>query len=229
MTNVRIDVVEQAFQYYRQPHDKEMRAGDTSPTTNRTYMGDGYYTGTVRDLKGANALPEVYRLLPDQTVPLSCDWVYFWKDLNPDLTIESFVDTLMDSAWAFMNNTGVPPRKNCWTGAGEGQPSFPSPLICGGAILKGTKSDGMLRIESMLVDNPAPAAQDVLNNKPWLWYYGVMTNGIGNISYMLAKAKDGTKIPVRVPLLHKYPVYLPLGWLNELPLNFLPPNPMWRP
>src|SRR5512139_3099937 len=145
MTNVRIDVVTEQVFYYRQPHDGELAMGGTTPGPNRVYQGDGYFNKDhVRPME-ANAIPEVYRLYPSQTTPLSCAWVYFWKDLNPDLSPESFVDSCMDSAWAFMNNTGVPPRYNCWTGEGEGNPTFPAPLVGGGAIFKGTKSDGMLR------------------------------------------------------------------------------------
>ncbi len=213
-------------QYYRKPHDIEIISYDTRDWR---YGGDGYRAGTVREcVRDADEpMPEVYRLQPDQVTPIDCAWQKLWRDLNPLLDIDKWA-TLLGNNLAWTNRTGFPGRRNCLTGADADKqfPVFDAPRICGGAILKGQEDNGWLLIESMLISDPVPDAAEILA-KPWLWYWGTGVRPDGGINLIMRKGMDGTMYPVRVPLLTKYRVKLPLLYLHKMPLGAQIPDARW--
>lgn len=231
--------VKKALQLYRQPHDLEINRATSSAdlsTTDRVYRGDGNATGVVRDTvinsprnPNQEPMPEVYRVLPDHQTALECRWIRLWKDLNPMLSTSKF-STLLGNGLAWTNNTGWPGRYNCLTGEGDPtkMPAFHAPIINGGAILKGEEYGGKLYIETLISSNPTPTAQEVLS-KPWLWFWGTSIWKTGENKYITRLGIDGRYYPVRVPLITRLPVYLPLSWLDKLPAGFIPPGALWKP
>jgi hypothetical protein len=205
--------------------------GDSKASQSRVYRGDGHHDGHVRDVvtNSNQTLPEVYRLLPDHVTPLSSGWVRLWKDLNPALDVEHF-GTLLGNTVAWTNGTGWPGRKNVLLGENldQADPAFDHPRLCGGALLKGAEWNGTLFIQSMLVSDPVPAADYVLD-RPWLWYWGTQIAPSGNVTYIQRTGMDGRLHPVRIPLVTKLPVYLPIAWLDKLPLGFVPVDGRWMP
>lgn len=136
-----------AWQIYRKPHDLEIRNYDhTDKNYGWQYMGDGYRSGPVRRTVTSDpvnnpqqkGMPEVYRIYPDHVSLLPCHWVWFWRNLNYDLSDEKW-STLMGSTLAWMNKTGSPPRKNCVLNSNmsEKDPAFHAPILNGGATCSG--------------------------------------------------------------------------------------------
>lgn len=213
--------------YWRQPHDKELTSpGPAAATPSRNYRGNA--TGTVRGMT-LPVIPEPFRLPPDHQVPLNCDFQKLIRDCNPEHR-DDVVDNALDSHWILANNTGLGEagRRNCRTGAYVNDPlakwpALHTPIVCGGALLSGTVTTGFLEIESILTTNPAPPAEYVLS-RPWLWFWLVETNPQGAITYMTLSARDGSRKPVRMPLITRLPVYAPLNWLDEMPAGFDPAN-----
>jgi hypothetical protein len=82
----------------------------------------------------------------------------------------------------------------------------------------------------MLSSDPTPPVTEVLS-KPWLWYWGVEVNGKGQVTFITRARADGSgnRIPVRVPLITRLPVYLQLIWLDKLPPGYIPPSALWMP
>lgn len=219
-------------QYYRKPHDTEIRNYDSvDKLWGWTYRGDGVGGGPVRKtvIDNNQPLPEVYRAMPSHETTINCDWLWLWRKLNPELSDEKFC-TLLGNTYAFTNRTGFPGRKNCILriDMSANDPAFHAPLICGGALLKGREESGYLLIEGMLTRNPVPTAEWVLE-RPWLWFYGVSINTNGVNRYMNKLGVDGQPHPIRIPILTEYPIKMPLAWLDRLPLGFIPPNPLWKP
>lgn len=232
------------FQLYRKPHDFEMFDYDDEQHGGWIYGGDSYRLGQVRNTVINNPdanphelpMPEVYKVkYPDHQTPLSCGWLHLWRDINPDLTTQAW-STLVGDGLAWCNNTGSPPRSNCVTGyQGDGKtPAFHAPIVNGGGILKGEEVidpyTGMkfLSIETMLSSGAIPSAQYVLE-RPWLWDWGVQISKTAQITYIRRMGKNGETIPVRIPRITKYPIKLPLDYLDKLPIGFIPPSPMWLP
>jgi hypothetical protein len=218
------------IQFYRHPHDIEIKSYDLG------YDGGGWqymaYTSglvrkSVRNL--GKALPEVYRLEPDQQTSLDCDWQKLWKDLNPMLSKRTW-STLLGNALAWTNRTGFPGRHDCInnTDIDSPFPAFDAPRVCGGAILKGVEQGDYLLIESLLKDNRVPSAREVLS-KRWLWFYGTSINPEGQVNLIMKPGIDGTYYPVRVPLITKNPVKLKLNTLHKLPIGFIPMDARWLP
>lgn len=221
-------VTEPPIQLYRQPHDVEIYHYD-EPEDWR-YGGDGYRDGSVRKGKAFNTipLPEVYRCKDsDHATQLSCAWLHLWKNINPELTRNSW-GTLLDSGLAWMNDTGSPPHSNCVTKyIGDGKsPSFHTPIRNGGAILKGVEQDGFLLVENLHTSNPVPTSDYVLE-RPWLWYWGTSVRKDGGINYIVRKGLDGTMKHVRIPFITRLPVKIPLEQLHKLPLGSPIPPPTW--
>jgi hypothetical protein len=209
---------------WRQGHDRELNLpGPSAKSPDRNYRGDA--GGYARDTKGKMAIPEPFRILPDHQTPLDCSCQKLIRELNPDCP-DDVVDIVLDQAWILANNTGLgqPGRKNCRTGeymntTGAQWPAFHAPIICGGALLSGKALGGYLYIESIPAGGPIPAAAEVLR-KPWLWFWLIEVNAQGVPTYMTYTGK-----PVRVPLITKKPVYVPLDWLDELPAGTVPTDP----
>jgi hypothetical protein len=212
-------VVEPApVQLYRKPHDVEVISYDDK---NWAYGGDGYRAGRVRGavLSSGKPMPEVYRVQPDHQTPINCAWQKLWRGINPELSDEKW-GTLLSNNLAWTNNTGFPGRYNCLTGSDFDQelPRFHAPIINGGAVLKGKEVNGWLEIESLLIGNPVPKAEEVLS-KPWLWFWGTSVTKDGSINLITRLGTDGRFHPVRVPILTREPVRFPLTWLHKLPLG----------
>jgi hypothetical protein len=210
---------------WRKPHDVEIVDYDAK---NFTYLGDGKDFGPVRDtvLDNSKGMPEVYRVFPEHQTPLECKWVWYWRNLNPELTDQSFC-SLMDTHLAWMNGTGSPPRKNCITGErpDAGLPAFDQARVQGGALLKPKKIEGkVFYIEGTLTSDPVPNAQYVIENCPWLWSWGTTVLPSGKVNFVVRQDKLGNMIPVRIPILSKLQLYVPIEYLDELPLDFSPKN-----
>lgn len=210
---------------YRKPHDIEIKDYDSKQWQ---YMGDGYRLGRVRaavinDPKGnpeKKPMPEVYRVLPDHQTPLNCDWQWFWRNLNPELTDTSW-SSLMGDSLAWMNNTGARYRRNCILNTNTDSdkfPAFDAPRLCGGAILKRKlpSNDGLFHVEGLMTSDPIPDPADIIN-KWWLWYWGISVRKDGGVNYIMRMGKDGTLKRVRIPILSKYSLYLPESFIDKLP------------
>lgn len=213
-----------AVKLWRKPHDLEIVNYDIDRTNGWVYRGDGNHGGKVRGtvITENKGMPEVYRTYPDHQTILSCDWQRFWRELNPELTLRSW-SSLMDDTLAWMNRTGAPPRENCLTAEDEGNglPAFDQSRLCGGALLKPKKIvNGIFYIEGILTSDPIPDPIDLINNKPWLWYWGLNIIPNKKINYLVRPGNDGQMKPVRVPILSREVQFVPLNWLDELPDNF---------
>jgi len=213
-------------QYYRKPHDVEMINYDLDEKIGWVYKGDGYHSGPVRGTVVNNpenplkkGMPEVYRVYPQHQTPLNCDWQWFWRELNPELTDKSFC-TLLGGGLAWMNNTGFPGRKNCILQEDTEQkyPAFHSPIINGGATLKGVERNGYLLIDGLLTSETIPDPMQTIE-KFWLWYWGTTVTKTGRVNYIVRLAKNGSYIPVRIPILSRYQLYAPLNWFDKLPIG----------
>lgn len=214
------------LQLYRKPHDIEIRDYDMEETKGWVYMGDGYRNGPVRDTVLHNpsnpqkrGMPEVYRIYPDHQTPINCDWLWLWRNLNPKLSDKTFC-TLLGNGLAWTNNTGFPGRRNCilQEDMSEKDPAFHTPIINGGATLKGIERNGYFFLDSMLISDKVPTAEEVLN-KPWLWYYGTTVLANGQVNYITRQGMDGNYYPVRVPILSTRQLYMQLNWLDKLPIG----------
>lgn len=226
------DFLPESNQFYRHPHDIEIKSYDLGYDNGGwIYMGDGYTSGPVRKSVTVNnvSLPEVYRLEPDQTTALDCGWQRLWRELNPELSDKTW-STLLGNKLAWTNRTGFPGHYDCInnTDVNLGFPLFDAPRVCGGAILKGVESNGYLFIESLLKDQPVPPTRDVLD-KFWLWFWGTSINPRREINLIMKKGIDGNYYPVRIPLITKNPVRLKLNTLHKLPLGYVPTDARWLP
>jgi hypothetical protein len=225
--------LKEQIQYYRVPHDKERR-------TDGSYGGDGYWNGTVRDK--SKPVPEVYRLNPDQTTPIGCSWIRVWWALNPLLDREHF-ELLLDNHWMLCNGTGWPGRYNCLTGELSDDPTNPykpptfhGSLINGGAVVKGTKVGGILWLDTLTINDPIPfnytskiEAENWKKNNPTKWYYATTVSQTGNVTYTTFAGIDGKRQRLVIPILTNQNVYIPLKELDQLPLDFIPPESNWKP
>lgn len=214
-------------QYYRQPHDLEIR----KYKDDLTYMGDGYRSGPVRNTVYVyNAgMPEVYRMEPGQETPLHCGWINLWWDLNPKLGYNQFASLLANN-YAFTNQTGWPGRFNCLTGENQGKnpPALNQAIICGGAILTPTRvENGRVYIKTMNVKDRVPTAEWVIDNLMFFYATTITPNRTVNVA--MKKGTDGKMYPVKVPLITEVECYLPEIYLDKLPLGFIPPSPTWMP
>lgn len=221
-----------AGEFFRQPHDAELLGcGPTADIwrRDREYLGDGITNNVIRQVN-ASSIPEVYRYLPDHVVSINCSMLWLWRNINPELSDEVFF-TLCNSNYAWNNRMGLDNRYNCISGdnLGMGNPGFPNPLLCGGAIVKKIREDDvMLYFETIRVDKPLPTAEEVLS-KPWLWYWGVAVNPEGQNSFITRSDGSGGRVNVRIPMMTRFEAYVPKKWLDRLPPEFMPPSALWRP
>lgn len=215
---------------YRQPHDLELISpGPSLRSPDRFYRGDS--NGTPRDTKG-KTIPEPYRLYPEHQVPLDCGWQKLIRECNPEHK-DDVVENVLDQAWILANNSGLgtPGRKNCQTGEYMNEPdakwpALHTPLVCGGALLSGTVNNEILYIRSLRISEPVPTAEFVLENID-LWFYLVELNPRGVVTYMTLSAKDGTRKPVRMPLISNRQLYAPVKWFDRIPAGTKIPSPLW--
>lgn len=220
-------------QYYRIPHDKERLAEGS-------YGGDGFWGGKARNK--IKPIPEVYRLSPSQTTPISCDWIRTWWALNPMLNREQF-ESLLDDHWMLCNGTGWPSRYNCLTGE-QGDdpedknknPAFHESLICGGAVVSGQKAGELVWLNTLLISDSIPFnytskadAKSWLDNNPDKWYYAITVASSGNVTYTTFTGVDGKRQKLRIPILTSQRVYIPIEELDILPVGFFPSSPLWKP
>jgi hypothetical protein len=204
---------------WRQPHDRELYLpGPSTRSPDRNYRGDAL--GSVRDT-GGQTIPEPFRVYPDHQTPLDCGWQSLIRAINPEHKPD-VTDKVLDHHWILANNTGIgeADRKNCRNGDNMSDPAakwpaLHTPIICGGATLSGTVDGELLRIESLLTGNPVPSAEYVLS-RPWLWFWLTEINPAGVVTYMTLSAQDGTRKPVRMPLVSRLPLWLPLPWLHRV-------------
>jgi hypothetical protein len=225
--------LKEQIQYYRVPHDKERLA-------DKSYGGDGFWGGSVRDK--SKPVPEVYRLNPDQTTPIDCNWIRAWWALNPLLDREHF-EFLLDDHWMLCNSTGWPSRFNCLTGE-QGDdpddknkaPAFHGALINGGAVVKGTKVGGILWLDTLLITDSIPfdytnklSAETWKRNNPHKWYYATTVSQMGNVTYTTFMGVNGIRQRLVIPILTTEKVYIPIKELDKLPLDFIPPESNWKP
>ena len=213
-------------QLYRQPHDVEIIHYDEPENWN--YGGDGYRRGPVRNVAHMSPAPEVFRFKDsDMSTPVSCEWIRMWRNMNPMLTDKSF-SSLLSSGLAWMNNTGSPPHSNCVINyiGDEKDPSFNPMIRNGGQVFTGIEDGDFLKVKSLLTTEGIPSATFVIA-RPWLWGWGVSVRPDGNINYIVRKSRDGTMIPVRVPLISKAPLKIRLSELHKLPAGSPIPEPTW--
>ena len=225
---IRMEIAspENFIQYYRQPHDKEVLIpGPSLRSPDRDYRGNP--NGSVRGFAGLRVIPEPFRLIPDHQTPLDCGWQKLLRDMNPEHK-DDVVDKILDHHWILANNTGIgePGRKNCRNGDYMNDPTAKWPalhavVICGGALLRGREEGDTLHIESTIIGNGVPEVNYILE-RPWLWFYLIQINESGICTYMTLSAKDGTRKPVRMPLLSRLPISAKLKWLEKMPKEFDP-------
>lgn len=128
--------------------------------------------------------PEVFWL--DETmVQLTAPWQRLIYEMNqPYMSEKSFTQNLASNvAWA--NGTGFnevgDPRNNYITGVmGKKDPFLDKCRVCGGAIIRGTESNGMLTVEVLDGSQPPPKWED-LKLKPWLWFRAYIVNIDGSV------------------------------------------------
>lgn len=220
-------------QLYRWPHDVERQNFDDDNEFNGLkFRGPGDWSGPVR---GAviNAeenplqkpMPEVYRVLPDQTTPLY-DWaIRLWRAMNPNLSDNTFVGLLDNKLW-LTNGTGWPGRRNIILNKdmNRGFPTFHAPVVTGGALFKGREVNGWLEIENIRYNEPVTL--EYVEERPWLWFYGTTVTRTGRVN-MFTRNHRVTRdpIPVRVPFITKNPVRVPLPWLHKLEPGYIPNIP----
>jgi hypothetical protein len=226
-----------SVQWYRKPHDLEVLS--YNEPENWDYGGDGYRAGPVRnavvnDPRNPNQkpMPEVYRVFPGHQTSLSCAAVKLIRDINHPMIPVKQISSMLNSNYAFSNNTGFPDRYNCLTGenAGEKDPALHEPVITGGALFRALKvENGLVYFESILTTRALPAAKDVIERGLWFWVTAVTKDGQVNIAAKLGA--DGIYYPVRMPLFSRMPLYAPARWLHKLPAGFSPvgydPRKMW--
>jgi hypothetical protein len=202
-------------QFWRQPFDLEIRDYNMdNENMGRQFMGPGYRSGPVRAraVESGKTIPAVFRVLPSQQTKLEPEHLQLWRRLNWEFA-DNILETLIDDHFA-------------WTNGTADIPAFDQARVCGGALLRGAVADGYLMIDSILTSQPVPPASEVLG-KSWLWYYATEVNPRGVVTFINRTAKDGTKKPVRVPLISRLPLYVPVAWLHRLPAGFVPPSALW--
>ena len=89
-------------------------------------------------------------------------------------------------------------------------------------------SRNILNLETIRTNEPAPAVADVLA-RPWLWYWGTAVTRTGQVNLIQRTGMDGQLHPVRVPVITRLAVYVPLKWLHKLPAGYVPPDARWMP
>lgn len=215
-----------SVQLWRIPHDCERIDVQVG---NFRYGGNGYRAGRVRAAvaNSGNPMPEVYRVSPDQTTPIGEAHQWLWRGINPDLSNEKFC-TLFGNTLAWTNGTGFPGRRNyiLQKDMDKELPRFHAAIINGGAVVEGEERYGQVYIRSMLISGSVPFSGELLDD-PRLWFWGTSVNVRGEINYITRLGVDGQYHPVRVPILTKFPIWLPASELHKLPPGFLPPDAKW--
>jgi hypothetical protein len=221
-------------QFYRKPHDLEI-VRYNEPEDWR-YGGDGYRSGPVRNAvlndprnPQQKPMPQVYRTFPDHVINLRCAAVRLIRDINHPQIADKQISTLLNSNFAFSNNTGFPERYNCLTGenAGEKDPALHSPILTGGAVLKPLEIVGdMLYYDYIDMNKHLPTASDVIA-RPWLWFWITAVTSTGQVNMVTRLGTDGLYYPVRMPIFSERPLYAPVSWFHKLPMGFWPASASW--
>lgn len=224
---------EPSLQLYRWPHDVErINFNLNDEMLGMRYRGNGIWTGPVRDAVLADddenptraPMPEVNRVLPDQTTPLH-DWaIRLYRAMNDELSDEKFC-TLFGNKLFLTNGTGWPGRRNIILGQdlNAGFPNFHAPLVTGGALFKGREVNGWLEIENIRYNQPVTL--EYVLERPWLWFWGTSVTSTGRVNMIVRKNRQGIYVPVRIPFITKYPVRVPLNWLHKLKPGYVPNVP----
>jgi hypothetical protein len=210
------------LQLYRQPHDIELYDN----VDDRRFIGPGIWRDSNnRDNAETAPIPEVYRVLPDQTTPLY-DWaIHLWRDMNPDLNDGAFASLLDNRLW-LTNSTGWPGRRNIIQrrDLDKGFPTFHAPLVTGGILFKGKEVAETLYIENIRHDQPV--SLEFVLERPWLWFYGTSVTSTGRVNMMTRNHRITKEpIPVRVPFITRLPARVPLTWLHKLAPGYVPNKP----
>lgn len=211
--------------YLRAPHDMERLDFDDGDFTYIPNSGTPNARGHIREVVRTRkvAMPEVYRLLPWHSVPLTAPLQHLWYGINDELSVDKWW-TLMGSALAFTNNaTGHSPgnpRANYVAGTNldKEPPAFDQARFTGGHIFRGRKDGSRAILETIRVDKPLPTAQELLNAKH-LWFYATSISPSGRIQYFQRLGKDGTYKRVRIPLFTTREVWLPFADLHLINAN----------
>ena len=231
-TSVILQEREELLQLYRWPHDKERINFNLDSHIGMIFRGPGQWDGPVRAAVMSDTnenptqapMPEVYRVLPDQTTPLY-DWaIQLWRDMNNELDNIRFASLLDNKLW-LTNGTGWPGRRNVieQKDMHRGYPNFHAPIVTGGALFKGREVNGWLEIENIRYNQPV-TLKHVLE-RPWLWFYGTTVTKSGRVNMMVRKNRNGVYVPVKVPFITRYPVRVPLTWLHKLAPGYIPNIP----
>jgi len=193
---------------WRIPHDCERDAA-------------GNFVLGKRDGKPArefptDPIPEPFWAFPDQTVPVKNYPVLLdlLHDLNPTYTRERMLQLL---------GTGL-----CWCNNTWGV--FSKAIITGGAVLEAERVEGgRVYFKSILISDPVPSAQEVLDNH--LSTIAVSVHVDGRVGIMTRPNGYGGRSPIRMYIVRKTiePLWMWERQLHRLPDGVDPSDPTWLP
>lgn len=219
--------------YLRVPHDMERVSFDDPQDLTYIPNSDmptakGHIRKVVRERN--QAMPEVYRLNPLHSIPLTATLQKLWYGINPDLTVNSWW-TLMKHDAAFTNNKSGwkdgDPRANYVAGTNldKEPPAYDQPRVTGGHIFRGRRDGDRAILETIRVDKGNLPTPEQLLNMPWLWFWATSISPSGRIQYFNRMGKDGTYKRVRVPLFTRQEVWLPIKELHSIgPNDYILPD-----
>jgi hypothetical protein len=215
----------------RIPHDVErvdMDAGDDGDRRYRPNVGMsgmGIVRRTIRE--SGKSRPEIYRVEPDHTTPIAERHQWLWKDINPELSGIRWA-TLLGNKLAWTNSSGFPGRRDYINNLDmdKSLPNFDAARVNGGMIVKITIDGNIAWIDSLLTSDPVPSVEYFLNTHRWSWGTGVTPKG--TINYIPRLGIDGMYKHVRIPLITKQKIWLPIDELHILKFGEPIPNPTWR-
>lgn len=212
--------------YYRIPHDVERVKMYVTDGEDADYRYRGDSSGKVRRVvvETGEPRPEVYRAFPDHQTPLDRAHQFFWRFLNPMLSDSKF-STLFGNTLAWCNGTGAGVRHNWITGANADKKdiAFDAARFCGGAIIPGVRSGGVVQLKSLLLSQTIPEPSECIAHPEWgFWYWGTSINPQGEVNLIKRLGIDGQYYPVRVANITSQPISILADELHELPEGFFP-------
>jgi hypothetical protein len=201
-------------QLYWIPHDRfrydyDDRGRQHSRGWAYNAAGDGSARLVTRET--GQSMPEVYRFLPEHATVIPLAYKDLLCDLNPMLSQTKTLDLLR--------------RGVAWTNSTDGV--FDFPRLCGGTVVEGRDADDKVWIKTMLLGEPAPSAQFVLDN--FLSYIATEVRPDGGINLIHRRGMDGQLYPVRMIMLTSEPIFAYADEVLKLPPGFIPPSPFWTP
>lgn len=249
-TTIRFESTEQMPPLWWFPHDRARYDYDAPKSGGWRF--NPRINGPARLTSRLNgSMPEVYRLQPSHATRLQPEHVDLVVEINQKFSRDK-AETFLGPGFAFCNaGWGVFDQPRLCGGAViTGAPGYSLTRALGDtarlaasivsrtvrtfmavrrSLVSTITQNNVLTVKNLLLTDPVPDGRTVLV-KPYEYacFVGTGAQPDGDVNLIQKRGADGGMYPIRMIMISRYPIKIPLDELLRLPNGFIP-DPQWMP